>query len=316
MKAKRLVSCVSALAISSAAVFTGFVSAADASDVVLKGEQVTAKAGSEFTLDIDLSQLNGNAAQGFSGCEFAIKYDPTKISNVKITEGDALKNTGATSAEVEKSPTIGDEVPMINGSSYNCFDYNVLADDGVVAVLWCTGLESSQYWASEKGTLLTVSGTVYEGAGEGEKIPVEIVAIDRDGNKDMVFGYTENDKDVFYTSSVEQQGLITIVKDDQPGDEGPSYDDLMKNVLWGDVNVNGAVSATDLVAMVKFMVDPETAKVTEQGLVNGNLYQGDKNKDLKSDDIMDAFDLFLLKKYILEDVTEDAFPIMDMSAVK
>ena len=180
----------------------------------------------------------------------------------------------------------------------------------------CTGLESSQYWASEKGTLLTVSGTVYEGAGEGEKIPVEIVAIDRDGNKDMVFGYTENDKDVFYTSSVEQQGLITIVKDDQPGDEGPSYDDLMKNVLWGDVNVNGAVSATDLVAMVKFMVDPETAKVTEQGLVNGNLYQGDKNKDLKSDDIMNAFDLFLLKKYILEDVTEDAFPIMDMSAVK
>ena len=34
MKAKRLVSCVSALAISSAAVFTGFVSAADASYVL------------------------------------------------------------------------------------------------------------------------------------------------------------------------------------------------------------------------------------------------------------------------------------------
>ena len=155
-----------------------------------------------------------------------------------------------------------------------------------------------------------------EGAGEGEKIPVEVVAIDRDGNKDMVFGYTEGEKDVFYTASVEQQGLITIVGEDVPPSQGPSYDDLMKNVLWGDVNDNGAVSATDLVAMVKFMVDPETAGVTEQGLVNGNLYQGDKNLDLKSDEIMNAYDLFLLKKYILEDVAEEDFPIMDMKTVK
>lgn len=316
MKAKRLVSCVSALAISSAAVLTGFVvSAADTSDVVLKGEHVTAKAGSEFTLNIDLSQLNGDAAKGFSGCEFAIKYDPAKISNVKITEGDALK-TGATSAELEKSPTIGDDVTMINGDSYNCFDYNVLKDSGTVAVLWCTGLESSQYWASKTGTILTLSGVVYEGAGEGEKIPVEVVAIDRDGNKDMVFGYTEGENDVFYTASVEQQGLITIAGEDEPPSQGSNYDDLMKNVLWGDVNDNGAVSATDLVAMVKFMVDPETAGVTEQGLVNGNLYQGDKNLDLKSDEIMNAYDLFLLKKYILEDVAEEDFPIMDMKTVK
>ena len=136
------------------------------------------------------------------------------------------------------------------------------------------------------------------------------------GSASTPVGYTEGEKDVFYTASVEQQGLITIVGEDVPPSQGPNYEDLMKNVLWGDVNDNGAVSATDLVAMVKFMVDPETAGVTEQGLVNGNLYQGDKNLDLKSDEIMNAYDLFLLKKYILEDVAEEDFPIMDMKTVK
>ncbi len=312
MKAKRLISCVSALAISSAAVLTGVVSAADATDVVLKGEHIEVKAGSEFNLKIDLSQLNGGAAKGFSGCEFAIKYDSEKITDVKITEGDVLKNTNATAVEVDKSSTIGDEVTMINGSSYNCFDYNLL--DGKVAVLWCTGLETSENWASETGTLLTVSGKVYAEAGVGEKIPVEVVAIDRDGNEDIIFGYADGEKDVVYSASVEQQGLITIVGEDVPPTD--PYDDLEKNVLWGDVNDNGVVSATDLVAMVKFMVDAEEANITPQGLVNGNLYQGDKNRDLTSDEIMNAYDLFLLKKYILEDIEESAFPVMDMSKVK
>ena len=101
--------------------------------------------------------------------------------------------------------------------------------------------------------------------------------------------------------------LFRSVKDsvDQPDPE-KGYDDYTP--LWGDVNDNGSVTASDLVAMVKFMIDPEVADLTNQGKVNGNLDQSDKNKDLTSDTILGARDLVYLKKYLLEDITAENFP--------
>lgn len=299
MKAKRLVSCVCALAISSASLATGFVSAADA-QVTLKGEQIEKKVGESFELNIDLAELTGDAAKGFSGCEFAITYNPEKIKISQVVEGAAFSGTGATDAELSKAPTIGSEVSMVNKSDYNCFDYNIVASSGkdtTIAVLWCTGLESSDYWVKKPGTLVTVKGTVLAGE-KGEKIPVTIAPISRDENKNMVFGYIDGDTDKSYTSAVVQQGLITI------------SEDTLKPTLWGDLNVNGSVTAADLVAMVQYILNPEIAHVSDQGVVNGNLYQGDGITDYQSDDALDVNDLFLLKKLILEDLDQDAFPYM------
>ncbi len=308
MKAKRFISGVIALAVSSVTMVSGFVSAADGANVLLKGEHIEKTAGSSFELDIDLSKLAGEAAQGFSGCEFAITYNPAKIQNVKITEGKVLSSTGATAAELDKSSTIKDEITMVNSGSYNCFDYNIVEKEGkdtTVALLWCTGLDSSKYWAKGTGTLLTVSGTVYKDATEGEEIPINIVPIDRDGNKDLIFGYIDGTIDKVYSAAVEQNGLIKVVKDTP---------DTSK-ILWGDVNDNKVVSASDLVAMVQFILDPEKANLTDQGKKNGNLYQGDKNTDLTSDEILNAQDLFLLKAYLLEDLSDEQLPIMDMTSL-
>jgi hypothetical protein len=308
MKAKRFVSAVSALAITASVMSTCVSVSAAGENVILKGQQIESKAGAEFSLDINLAELSGEAIQGFSGCEFAIEYDPAKISIDSIVEGATLK-TGATDAELDKAPGIGDEVTMVNKGNYNCFDYNIVERSGknVIAVLWCTGLDSSKYWASKEGTMLTLNGTVYADAKEGEEIPVNVVAIDRDGNKDIVFGYVDGGIDKVYSAAVAEQGLIKIVKDsvDQPDPE-KGYDDYTP--LWGDVNDNGAVTASDLVAMVKFMIDPEVADLTNQGKVNGNLDQSDKNKDLTSDTILGARDLVYLEKYLLEDITAENFP--------
>ena len=124
-----------------------------------------------------------------------------------------------------------------------------------------------------------------------------MIAIPREGNKTMTFGYADGNKDVTYTSAVEQQGLITV---------GGS-----KDVIWGDVNDDGAVSAKDLVAMMQFLVSPKDAKLTEQGIRNGNMHQKDGNTDLTSDDVLDVSDFDALKKYILgyKDYTDDKLPI-------
>lgn len=294
MKAKKFISAVCALAMTATSAAT-LVSAAG-EEVIINGDHVKAAAGGNFTLSFNLEKFTG---EGFSGCEFAIEYDPSMIEVKTVSEGATLK-TGATAAELEKAPTIGEEVTMVKGGSYDCFDYNTVKSDkkNTIAVLWCTGLDSSKYWASKEGSLVTLTGTVAETVKEGTEIPVNIVAIDRDGNKDMIFGYVDGTKDKVYTSAVSQQGLITV------GGEGPEL-----TPLWGDVNDNGSVSASDLVAMMMFMIDPEEANLTDQGLVNGNLDQSDGDTDLTSDSILGAKDFLQLKKYILGDVKASAFPI-------
>lgn len=294
MKAKKFISAVCALAMAATSAAT-LVSAAG-EQVIIKGDQIVSEAGADFTLNFDLASFDG---VGFSGCEFAIVFDSSKIKNVKVAGGEVLA-TGASKEELSKAPTIGEEVTMVNKSeTYDCLDYNVTEADGntVVAVLWCTGLDSSKYWATKTGTLVTLSGTVAEGLEDGTVIPVEIKAIPREGNKDMLFGYADGSKDVTYTSAVSKQGQITI------GDGK----ELVPS--WGDVNVDKAVDAKDLVRMMKFMVDPAEANVSDQGLVNGNMDQTDGNVDLKSEDILGQKDFKALKKLILGDYDDSMFPI-------
>lgn len=300
MKAKKFISAVCALAMTATSA-ASLVSAAG-ENVIIKGDHVTASKGGSFTLSFNLDEFKG---EGFSGCEFAIKYDPSLIEITKVSEGATLK-TGATAAELEMAPTIGDEITMVNQGAYDCFDYNTVKGDkeNTIAVLWCTGLDSSKYWASKPGALVTLSGTVNKSVEEGTEIPVEIGAIDRDGNEKMIFGYVDGNTDKVYTSAVSQQGLITV-------DNG----DSALKPLWGDVNDNGSVSASDLVAMMKFMIEPDNHNLTAQGIVNGNLDQSDgitdydKATDKQKRSILNSADFLQLKKYILGDVKESEFPI-------
>lgn len=294
MNAKRLVSCICALAVSSASFMTGFVSAADTADVTLKGAQIEVAAGAKFELAIDLAELAGDAKAGFSGCEFAITYDPAKIKNVQVVEGAALSQTGATGAELNKAPTIGSQVSMVNKGDYNCFDYNIVNKEGAdttVAVLWCTGLESADYWVKDSGTLFTFKGTLTENAKVGDVIPVKIVPITRDENNSMVFGRIDGDKDIKLSSAVAQQGQITVKGSETTTD-----------IVWGDLNCDGSVNAVDFVYMVHAVLNKDGALasgLSEQGVRNGNMF-GTLNDDITDADVLDADDLTCLVRYRIE----------------
>ena len=206
---------------------------------------------------------------------------------------------------MKKSSKIGEEVEMINkNSSYNCFDYNKLEKDGIVTVLWCTGLESKENWATKAGTILTVNGTVAKDA-TGD-IPVEVVAINRDGNDQIIFGCLEDDKDKTFTVEVAEQGLISI-------DDG-SNGDKVEVTLWGDLNNDGVVSAADLVACVQCNLDFELANLDAQGIANGNLVQD--GKEVSEDEIINEDDLYILKKLVLGDVDSSQLPIKDLKNFK
>ena len=113
MKAKKFISAVCALAMTATSAAT-FVNAAG-EQVIIKGDQIEKAPGASFELNFNLDKFDGT---GFSGCEFAIAYDPKQITDVKVAEGAVLK-TGATAAELEKSPTIGEEVTMVNKGKYD-----------------------------------------------------------------------------------------------------------------------------------------------------------------------------------------------------
>ncbi len=302
MKAKKFISAVCALAMTAASAAT-FVNAAG-EEVIIKGDQVEAKSGADFTLNFNLDKFTG---VGFSGCEFAITYDPAMLSDVTISEGAILKDTKATEEEIKKAPSIGSEVTMVNKKSYDCFDYNTVEKDGknVIAVLWCTGLDSTANWVKTEGTLVTLKGKTAAGLEEGTKIPVNIVAIDRDGNKEMVFGYADGNKDVTYKSAVEKQGQITIVanKPVEPGTE--------LTPLWGDVDDDGvACTARDIVAMKQFVaLGNDVAKLNAQGITNGNLNQADGIVDVKDEKVLDMNDYKALIKLVLTDYTAADMPI-------
>jgi len=238
MKAKRFVSAVSALAITASVMSTCVSVSAAGENVILKGQQIESKAGAEFSLDINLAELSGEAIQGFSGCEFAIEYDPAKISIDSIVEGATLK-TGATDAELDKAPGIGDEVTMVNKGNYNCFDYNIVERSGknVIAVLWCTGLDSSKYWASKEGTMLTLNGTVYADAKEGEEIPVIHVHTSKGGwltDGDTHWKECDDCGDKYEISThTYEDGECTVCEEEDPDiEKAPATGDSMAFCIW------------------------------------------------------------------------------------
>ncbi len=62
-----------------------------------------------------------------------------------------------------------------------------------------------------------------------------------------------------------------------------------KSVTWGDVDCNGTVDVTDVVLLSRWMVEDETAVVSEQGK---------HNADVKNDGIYDGEDTSRILKYL------------------
>lgn len=307
MKAKKLVSSILAIAMIATSMSHNVFAATG--DVVLEGAQVQSKIGGDFSVNFNLTSV---PSTGFSGSEFAIKYDPTKIKIESVTAG-SITNTGATEAELTMSPTFNEERVMVNdeNSPYNCFDYNIMDDDGLLAVIWCTGLEDSKYWINKSGTFFTVKGKVSSSAKVGEKYDLEIVPINRNTNEQIIFGYVENEKDSLYTAKVTQDGQVEIIDDDvvttvtttvtttttsetTTSSTTTVSSGTEKEPVWGDMTLDGIVRTNDIVYMTQYLLGDLEA--SEQSLLNGNvkydLKDGKNNVDMN--------DLSKFKQYFLK----------------
>jgi len=304
MKAKKLVSSILAIAMIATSMSHNVFAATG--DVVLEGAHVKSKIVEGFSVKFDLTSV---PSTGFSGSEFAIKYDPTKITIESVTAG-SITNTGATEAELNMSPTFNEERVMVNGNSlYNCFDYNIMANDGLLAVIWCTGLEDSKYWINDSGVFFTVKGKVSANAKVGEKYDLEIVPINRNTNEQIIFGYVENEKDSLYTAKVTQNGQVEFIDDsvttvtttttttttsETTTTSGTTVSsETGKEPVWGDMTLDGLVRSNDLVYMTQYLLGDLDA--SEQSLLNGNvkydLKDGKNNVDMN--------DLSKFKQYFL-----------------
>ncbi len=200
MKTKRIIA--SALAfIMATTVAAGSVYAAGET-VTIKASKSEAKAGGEFTATISLANV---PATGIMGVEFAVKYD-SSVLTIKDVKAGAIASTGSDAAE----PGISSEVPSFYA------DYSTA---GTINLSWSTGLDDKSYWIAKDGELVTITGTVAEGAAAGE-YPIEIQAISRDDisgtNSSIYLGYIdENNKSVEYGSAVEA-GAVIIVAETEP----------------------------------------------------------------------------------------------------
>lgn len=267
--------------------------------VTISADKVEATAGSEFSVDIKLSDV---PATGIMACEFALSYDASALSVTGVTAG-AIANTGADAAESD----ISGECPSFYA------DYSTA---GTVNLTWSTGLTDASYWIAEDGVFATITGTVSASAAAGE-YPIEIVAISRDDisgtNSSILVGYVDSNNQAVEYEAVVSNGSVTVVGETTTtttttgGQDSTTTTtttttattgnggDLVAKI--GDINLDSIVSMIDVVYLNKGLAG--TIKMNEQQLVNA---------DCVSDDTIDANDATILLQYIVELI--DTLPVV------
>ncbi len=311
MKTKRIIA--SALAfIMATTVAAGSVYAAGET-VTIKASKSEAQAGGEFTATISLANV---PATGIMGVEFAVKYD-SSVLTIKDVKAGTIASTGSDAAE----PGISSEVPSFYA------DYSTA---GTINLSWSTGLDDKSYWIAKDGELVTITGTVAEGAAAGE-YPIEIQAISRDDisgtNSSIYLGYIdENNKSVEYGSAVEAGAVIIVAEtepttttttttttdtapvetttttttttttatDSKPVDTTTTTSTTkapVGDVYYGDVNLDGGISMVDLVYLNKSIAN----------LISLNDQQK-LNADVKNDTNIASSDAQVLLQYLLSKI--------------
>ncbi len=286
MKTKRIIA--SALAfIMATTVAAGSVCAAGET-VTIKASKSEAQAGSEFTATISLENV---PATGIMGIEFAVKYD-SSVLTIKDVAAGAIANTGSDAAE----PSISSEVPSFFADYSNA---------GTINLSWSTGLDDKSYWIAKDGELVTITGTVAEGAAAGE-YPIEIQAISREDingtNSSIYLGYIdENNASVEYGSAVEAGAVIVVAQTEATTttttvvattttttDTNVTTTTPVGDVYYGDVNLDNTISMVDLVYLNKSIAKLITLN-SQQTL----------NADVKKDNTIVSSDAAVLLQYLL-----------------
>lgn len=251
MKTSKLIAGLSAVAM----LASGSTFIASAADTVgVTAGTATAAAGENFTVDISLSNV---PAAGISCLEFGVQFDTSVISITDVSLG-TIAQTGADSAEGAIDSSLSDTV----------FDWNVV--DNELDIVWVTGLTDSNYWITDSGVFVTISGTVSANAADGASSALTIVPISRDtypesgaANSTISIGYNDANGAAVNYDAATTAGSVTVASAVTPGD-----------TLYGDVNCDGKVDIVDVVLLARYVSqDAELSAdaVSDEGKVNADV---------------------------------------------
>lgn len=251
MKVRKIVAGLAAVsmlaAFSAQAVFA-------AETVTISADKVTAAAGSEFTMNVELS---GVPAAGISVCEFALTYDSALVTVTGVTVG-AIADKGADGAE------------QFEGATAFESDYSTA---GIINVTYTTGLDDSAYWITEDGVMLTIKGTVSAEAADGASTEFAIGAIQRETaegsgvtNTEISIGNVGADYTVTKYEAAVENGSVTVKAEDNTDNTG---DSTGTETMYGDVNCDGEVGIADVLALNKNLLGGEA--LTAQGEINADV---------------------------------------------
>lgn len=265
---------VSVLVISASAASVLSASAAD-NTVKISASNVNANAGSEFEIDVSLSDI---PETGIQGIDFAVTYDSSLVSIQKVEAGPLTK-TGA-------DDNI-DGLPIFGGS---------IAKEKS-AVLACFAVESSNdpsYYMQNEGVMFTITGKVLDDAKDGSVAEFNIIPTPRKNNdktdvdnSNIWIGYDSNPDDlisdfVLYDTEI-INGSVTI------GNGSAS-------TIKGDVNIDDVVDVADVVAIASYVGNAKGNPLEPQGIINGDVHN--------SGDGLTASDALLLQQYLAKIVKE------------
>lgn len=295
MKIKRVLASFLALATVASAT-AAMVSAAATGSLKVSVEDTTAKAGGEFTLNVNLSNVPDG---GIMACDFAVSFDPSLVTITGVEEGEIGK-TGAAEAELALDGGLASS--MLEGGDYSCFDYYVTENQ--ICALWATGLEDSKYWIKDDGVYMTISGTVKEGVKAGTEIKLDIVPVERETypgsgtmNTDIILGYldgtstpvsyeyelksgtitVEGDETTVSTDETSETTDETTVSTEETSETTEDPEDTLPDdfkPLYGDIDLNGAIGLLDIVEYNKYIVG--SVKFNAEQRANADTYYDGK----------------------------------------
>jgi hypothetical protein len=277
MRVRKIAAALAALSMLTA-VSAQSVFAADT--VTIAGEKVTAKAGSEFTMAINLS---GVPASGVNAVEFELTYDATAISITGATAG-SIVNTSASTKEGFDGVTVFDA------------DYSTA---GTVTVTYGVALDDSTYWVTKDGTFLTLTGTVKSGTKDGS-YDIEFKPISREtyegsgkANGDINIGTMSADGTITPCTVKATNGVVTVGSETEETQK-TTEDEPSGKLVKGDADESGSVDILDVITINKAILGKEN--MTAQGL---------KNIDFNGNGKPDSNESLTVLKLIVGMVTAD-----------
>lgn len=285
---KKFIAGVSALvvAVSSVAITVSAVTENEGLTISVSSTSANVQANDTFDVTVDLANVPDT---GIAGCEFAVYYDASAVEVVGVKSEDL---TGAAAAELEMQKDLADT--MVTYPEYSCFDY--YDNDGKVACLWATGLDSNSYWIHEDGTLVTITFKAKEDVSGDVAIGVESIL----DSGDVMFAAADEDGKYYAYDNVKvadatKVSIGTTTTDPtttEPTDTQPTTTTtdfvIGDSVMLGDVNGDKQVKSNDLLLLKKYLL----------GLVDISDINA-KNSDLTGDGNIKSNDLLLLKKFLL-----------------